>query len=420
MPTIPFSHIQMEWQDSLWRGWYEQLSGSDIRLLRYDSRGCGLSWSDSTDYSLDAMVDDLAAVVDRAGLKAFGLVAPVQAGPAALTFAARHPERVSRIVLWCAASRGDELRTSSFEALRVMSHSDWSLFSEAAAHALLAGWDNGQAAHKMAAIVRESASAAIHESVLTNYLESDISSLLADIRCPVLVAYRSEGTSPLPSSARYLASAIPGANLMAFPGSSLLFVLDDASEIAAEFRLFLLADAGPARTSENSVQTLLYTDVEGHTAMMQRLGDADGREVLRHHERITRSAIERHRGTEALTTGDGFVVRFSDALDALACASDLQRDLAEASVDLPVELRVRIGINVGQPIIEGDQVHGAVVFAARRIAAHANGGEVLVSDAVRELATDNRFAFHNRGEFELLGQPAPVRLWELLWAHAAT
>ncbi|MEO8541592.1 MAG: adenylate/guanylate cyclase domain-containing protein, partial [bacterium] len=163
-----------------------------------------------------------------------------------------------------------------------------------------------------------------------------------------------------------------------------------------------------------------YTDIEGHTAIMQRLGDEQGRQVMRHHERITRSAIERHRGKESLATGDGFLARFSTANDALACAVDLQRNLADASADLPVELRVRVGINAGEPIIEGDEIHGAVVFAARRIASSADGGEVLVANVVRELAAGKGFAFKERGEVAVSGQHEPVRLWELLWAHTAT
>jgi class 3 adenylate cyclase len=421
MPSIPFTHIQMEWADPHWRNWFELLAGSDIRLVRYDTRGCGLSWAAEPSYSLEEMVDDLGAVADRAGFGRFGIVAPVQAGPAALVYASRNPERVDRIVLWCAISRGDELRTSSFEALRTLSHTDWALFSEAAAHAVVAGWENAEAAHRMAAIMRESSSAAIHDAVMDNYLETDISPALARVQCPVLVAYRAEGTSPLPGSARYLASAVKDSLLLPFTGASLLFVVSDAEAIAAAFRRFLLAQGSVHRSrAASGFHTLLYTDIEGHTGIIQRLGDDRGRQVLREHERITRQAIERHGGHESLATGDGFLVRFSTAHDALQCASELQRALADASVELPVELRVRVGINAGEPIVEGDEIHGAVVFATERIASHADGGEVLVANVVRELAAGKGFAFRERGDLAVSGQEEPVRLWELLWAHTAS
>lgn len=421
LPLIPFSHIQMEWADPDWRSWYELFSSDGIRIIRYDTRGCGLSWAPEPAFSLDEMVADLHAVASRSAPGAFSLLAPVQSAPAAIAYAALHPERVDRIVLWCGISRGDEMRTSSFEALLTLLHTDWALFSEAAAHAVVAGWDNADAAHRTAAIMRESSSVEIYDRVMADYLQADISTYLPQVRCPVLVAYRSEGTSPLPSSARYLATAIPNATLKAFPGSSLLFIVSDAREIADSFREFFLART-PGREAkvEPGFETLLYTDVEGHTAIMQRLGDDRGRAVLREHERITRRAIDRHRGAEALATGDGFLVRFTSAHDALQCAAELQQNLADASAELPVELRVRVGITAGEPIVEGDEIHGAVVFAAKRIAAGARGGEVLVANVIRELATGRGFAFKERGALTVAGQAETLQLWEFLWAHTAS
>ncbi len=368
------------------------------------------------------MVEDLRAVADRNGFEKFAMIAPVQSGPIAVAFAARFPERVSRMILWCAISRGDELRTSSFEALREVSLTDWELFAETAAHALVAGWDEAQTAHRMAAIMREAASAEIHEAVMEGFLAEDISADLAAVKCPVLVAYRMAGTSPLPASARYLASAIREASLLPVPGSSLLFVVSDAQQIAASFREFLAT--GSARSAPEGVpsgfQTLLYTDIEGHTAIIQKLGDERGRAVLREHERITRGAFESYGGIEVLARGDGFLVRFSTAQAAIECAAELQRRLADASADLPFELRVRIGINAGEPIQEGDELHGAAVKATQAIAGEAQGGEVLVANVVRELAAGKGFAFSDRGPSTLPGLDSPVRIWELLWAHTAT
>jgi class 3 adenylate cyclase len=79
-----------------------------------------------------------------------------------------------------------------------------------------------------------------------------------------------------------------------------------------------------------------------------------------------------------------------------------------------------VGINAGEPIQEGDELHGAAVMAAQAIAARAGGGEVLVANVVRELAAGKGFAFADRGEATLRGLDEPVRVWELLWAHTAT
>ncbi|MGE3076480.1 MAG: adenylate/guanylate cyclase domain-containing protein [Dehalococcoidia bacterium] len=421
LPSIPFTHIQMEWDDPNWRGWYLTF-GEGLRLIRYDSRGCGLSSAPTFDYCLNAMVQDLESVVERSGAEDVVLLAPVQSGPVALVYAARHPERVSRIILWCAVSRGDEMRTSSFEALRTLSHTDWALFAETAAHALVAGWDEAQVAHRMASIMRESSSAAIHDAVLEGFLNEDISDALAAVECPVLVAYRMQATTPLPASARYLASALRNASLHPVQGSSLLLVVSDADAIAASFREFLQSTT-PTRTRPSAAtgfQTLLFTDIEGHSAIIQVLGDERGRAVLREHERLTREVIREHHGVEVLARGDGFLVRFETAFDGIEAAADLQRRLADAAADLPVELRVRIGINAGEPIREGDELHGAVVKSTESIASMANGGEILVSNVVRELAAGKGYGFIARGEFPLAGLEEPIRVWEMQWAHSAS
>lgn len=420
MPSIPFSHLQMEWADPDWNAWYRGI-GAGFQLIRYDPRGCGLSGPASDGYGMEAMIEDFEAVANRFTQGRFAILAPVQAGPAAIVFAARNPGRVSRLILWCAISRADELRTTSFEALRALGHADWALFTETAAHALVAGWENSDAAHRMAAIMRAAASTAIHEAVLGEYLATDISDELGRVSCPVLVAYRMQGRAPLPASARYLAAAIPNASLRPFHGSSLLFVGDDGKEIAGAFREFLMAGDAEAPTGPPfGFQTLVYSDIERHTEVFRELGDERGRTVLREVEHLTRAAIGAQDGSEVLATGDGFLARFATSQAALEYATELQRSLAEASAGLPKELRVRIGINAGEPIVEGSEVHGASVLGTRAIADLAAGGEVLVANVVRELVSGKGFAFADRGLHEVAGIAEAVRLWELLYTHTST
>src|SRR3972149_1375102 len=104
MPVVGFSHVQLEWQIPEWRLWYERLA-KKRRLIRYDSRGFGLSERKVTDFDLDAHVLDLEAVVDRLGLESFALLATQHSGPPAITYAVRHPERGSHLVLRCTSGR---------------------------------------------------------------------------------------------------------------------------------------------------------------------------------------------------------------------------------------------------------------------------------------------------------------------------
>ncbi len=100
MPVLPWSHIQLEWQNPGYRRWYERLTERG-KLVRYDGRGTGLSDRNVADYSVDAHMLDLQAVVESLGVQRFVLLGPVSAAPVAISYAARHPEAVSHLVLWC-------------------------------------------------------------------------------------------------------------------------------------------------------------------------------------------------------------------------------------------------------------------------------------------------------------------------------
>ena len=159
--------------------------------------------------------------------------------------------------------------------------------------------------------------------------------------------------------------------------------------------------------------TILFTDIVGHTEMMSRLGDERGRKVLREHERITREVLKAHGGTEVKTMGDGFMASFGSVTKAVECAVALQRAFAERESDEP--LHVRVGLNAGEPIEEEGDLFGATVILASRIAARAEGGEILVADTVRGLCSGKGFLFADRGEFVAKGFEEAVRVYEVRW-----
>ena len=183
---------------------------------------------------------------------------------------------------------------------------------------------------------------------------------------------------------------------------------------------FLGEDEGGTVASEapqpGAFRAVLFTDLVGHTEMMARLGDKRGREVLREHERIVREALAEHSGTEVKTMGDGFMASFGSVTKAVECAIALQRAFAERESDEP--LNVRVGINAGEPIEEDGDLFGATVILASRIAAKADGGEILVADTVRGLCSGKGFLCANRGEFVAKGFEEPVTLYEVRWSES--
>ncbi len=168
--------------------------------------------------------------------------------------------------------------------------------------------------------------------------------------------------------------------------------------------------------------TILFTDVEGSTALTRREGDERARVLLRVHEDLVRQQVKAHGGHEIKAMGDGFMVAFTSARGAVACAVGIQQALGEHDSGQPADeqLRVRMGLNTGEVIQEEGDLFGETVNAAARIAAKAAGGQVLVSETVKAVlgrATDVKLA--DRGRFRLKGFPERWRLFEVVWQEQA-
>jgi class 3 adenylate cyclase len=162
-------------------------------------------------------------------------------------------------------------------------------------------------------------------------------------------------------------------------------------------------DLSRAVSAEHGTVTVLFTDIEGSTQLTEALGDAEWIPVLRAHNALVREQVAAHSGIEVKSQGDGFMLAFASAENALGCAIEIQRALIRAPAD-GHRLRVRIGLHTGEPIREEDDFYGKDVVLAARIAAEARGGEILVSQLVRELTErSGRFSFTDPTDVELKG-----------------
>ena len=168
--------------------------------------------------------------------------------------------------------------------------------------------------------------------------------------------------------------------------------------------------------------TLMFSDIEGSTAINERLGDARWVELLREHNKLVRELAAAHGGFEVKSQGDGFMIAFASARRALACAAEIQRAFAARNDARPAQpLRLRIGLHTGEAIREGDDFFGRHVALAARIAAQAQGGEVLVSSLLRDLtegAPDLRFGAEREAELKGLG--GTHRVFSLRWEPQPT
>jgi class 3 adenylate cyclase len=423
MSSPPWSHIQLEWQDPEKRRWYERLAGKRM-LVRYDGRGTGLSQRDVADFSLDAQILDLEAAVGRLGLERLVLFGSFNAGPVAITYAARHPERVSHLLLWCTYARASDWRRSpQLRALRGLVDRDWETYTETYAH-IAWGWSAGEEARRGAAFLRECITQEAMQACAAAVRGFDVSDALPQVRSPTLVLHRRQYHLLDVDIARGLASRIPDARLVLLEGTRATPEEGDTEAVLQAIDEFLgeseEAEARAEPLAKEDIHTILFTDVEGSTALTQRLGDAKAREVLRQHERIVREALKSHAGSELKTTGDGFMASFSSATRALESAIAMQRAFAAHNESAEEPILVRVGMNAGEPIAEDDpdgrsDLFGTAVIRAARIAAEAKGGEILVANVVRELAEGKQFLFTDRGDVTLKGFDEPVRLYEVRW-----
>ena len=422
------THLEYEWENPLWRVFIHAMSRRYL-LVRHDGRGMGLSDRRVSDYSLEAQVRDMEAVVDALGLERFALYGMSQGGPTAITYAVRHPGRVSHLILYGSFARmgwfldTEEGRQQAEAMLTLVRHgwgSDAPTFRQLFTSAFMPDADI-DAIRAFNELQRVSASADNVVDLMTALLDIDVTQVLPQVTVPTLVIHR-RGDAVVPfESGRELATGIPGARLLSLDGRNHIFLPNEpgGAVMAKAMYEFLSEGEEAAPTAEptpaGAVQTILFTDVEGSTVLTQRLGDAKAQEVLRTHNTIVRDALKAHNGSEIKHTGDGIMASFASASRALECAIAMQTAFAEHNESAGEPIRVRIGLNAGEPIAEEKDLFGTAVIIAARIAAQAAGGEILVANVVRELAAGKGFLFADRGETALRGFEDPVRLYQVRW-----
>ena len=415
LDSFGFEHLVPEFQR------FHRRVGEGRQLLMYDRRGLGLSQRDVT-YSFEADVNDLGTVIRASGLDLYSLFATGVAGPRAIAYAATSPPGLRRLALYgtFASTPATESMGGGAEGLVELMQSNWDLASQVVAD--FTQRDQSREFNLgLARMYREASSGEqAAKWVIHTFRLMDVRTQLASVRVPTLVMHRvNDPLWPL-QNGQQLAAAIPDARLVTFEGSHHTVYVGDFDPIVTALNAFLDEDPDTRRKSHaaappespGAVRTVLFTDLVGHSEMMSRLGDERGRDVLREHEAITRDVLKQHGGAEIKTMGDGFMASFGSVTRAVECAMALQQAFTEREGE---PLSVRVGLNAGEPIEEDGDLFGATVILASRIAAKAEGGEVLVSDNVRSLCSGKGFLFSDRGEFVAKGFEEPVRVYEVRW-----
>jgi class 3 adenylate cyclase len=164
---------------------------------------------------------------------------------------------------------------------------------------------------------------------------------------------------------------------------------------------------------DSAVRAIVFTDLCESTQQTQELGDDVFMALLRAHDDIVRQALRERAGREVKHTGDGIMASFASVTSAVEAAIDIQRGVSNRNAHAEHPIHIRIGISVGEPVTERNDLFGATVQLSARLCAVASRGGIAVSNAVRELCIGKRFDFESKGALDLKGFADPVPVYEV-------
>jgi class 3 adenylate cyclase len=400
----PATHLDLQWEDPKSAGCFQRYA-SFARLIRFDRRGTGLSDPIEQPLALDQQMDDLDAVLDAAGIERVALVAYGEAGLCAM-YAASHPDRVSALVLVNVAVSGglifdDERR----EVILDLIENHWgegrfvSMFapSRAGDRQYMEWWTRFE---------RACVSPSMARKLVDLNVRSDLTGVLPAIRVPTLVLHQRDNVLIPLDAGREAAALIPGARFIEAPGTD-SYVWPGADDPEADLIEEFLTGHRPQPRAERVLATVLFTDIVSSTDRAAEVGDRAWRQLLDRHNEFVRQQLNRFRGREVKTVGDGFLATFDGPARAVLCAQEIVAGVGELG------LGVRCGLHTGEcEFLDGD-VSGIAVHIGSRVCTLASGGQVLVSSTVKDLVVGSELRFEDRGAHQLRGVRGEWRLFAL-------
>ena len=395
------SHVELAWElPELARG-FERLA-SFSRLILFDKRGTGMSdpVPPGDLPTLEKRMDDLHAVMDAVGSDRAAIFGASEGGNMSMLFAATYPERTIALATFgCTAKRvyspdypwapTPEQRQLAFDVVERQwtTGLDWEDMAPSLDRAGL---------EELSRYYRRCASPGAALALMKMNTLVDVRDVLPSIQAPTVVMHRADDRDAHVEEGRYIASQIPGARFVEFAGADHAWWTQDRDAIVDEIEE-LVTGVRPSPEPDRVLATVLFADVVGSTRRLREVGDQRWAMVLERFHATVRRELERYRGAEVDSAGDGFLAVFDGPARAIRCALEL-RDALRG-----LDLELRVGVHTGECERLGEKLAGIAVHTGARVASLAGSGEIVVSSTVHDLVAGSGIEFDDRGEHELKG-----------------
>jgi len=405
-----FQHLDLQLTDPDMNHNYERVARY-VRAAYFQRRGFGLS--DQVQYvpTIEQQADDVLAVMDAVGMHRATLVGWFSTCGGVALAAARAPERVHALVLFCPIAEG----CASGGELPAWTDEEARSFAENLRYSAL-HWGSGRSLEVlapdlntpfnrrlMAMLERSSATPAAMQSHVEWQLQSDIQEILKAVQVPTWVVYTPNYFAPK-AAVQHAADLIPNSTLRALPPTPPGASIGQAALPMTDLLEEIVTGTIHSADSDRFLGTVLFTDVVSSTELLERVGDATYRQLRADHERSVRYAVETSGGRLMTVTGDGTLSVFDSPTRAVRCGERICRESESAGFS------VRAGIHTGELERDAMNVTGLTVHIGARVGAAADPGQVLVSRTVRDLVAGSGLTFASRGERQLKGVSGT---WEL-------
>ena len=388
------------------QGWIEAMTSLG-RLIFFDQPGTGASDPVTAGAlpTLEQWADSVTVVLDDLGSSEAVLLASTGALATGALFAATHPSRTTALVALEVYADPMAQRTDGLAPEEVLT-------------AMVGIWGTGEFQHVLnpdmpwneeiratfARMERLAASPGTAALMMPLLAEMDVRALLPAIRVPTLVVHHADDPVIPPKWGKDVADHIPGAKYVELPGRNIFHIVEPWRSSFQEIAEFLTGHQADV-ADDRVLATVLFTDIVDSTRRAAEIGDRDWHALLDAHDAVVRAQLNRFRGREVNTSGDGFLAMFDGPQRAIRCAMAI-RDAEQA-----LGIEVRAGLHTGECEVRGDDIGGIAVHIGARVSALAGPNDVLVSSTLRDLVIGSGLEFEDRGAHALKGVPGEWRLF---------